>query len=386
MQAFERVARARRSRAREPDITEENLQARIRGNLRDGAVEQVRLARADHRQQVGDVGRLRDALRRHGRRLRRAEGRLQGLRSTGWSRGATRRRAGELVPHSVIERPPSAELRYEQRDDQSLPPYDVLDAILEGYVEEDLDAERAGAPRPARGGRRARDPAWSTWPSTSAARRRPASGSRRRRSAATGGCRSRTATDAAERSIDGQRHARHRAALARSFVNSHSQTQLVRPAVDARGVRASPRPPRRAAGSSCGSRSRRRSSRRPAPACRSPPSRGPRRAPRIRRRARSRTADGAGSAPRNGALARSAPISRTSKPSIAVEGLFHRNCIRRLVRHAAASYPSSPDGHFRPARGGPARDHRARPAAGPQLRRRSARCSTAAGPRARAGA
>ena len=46
---------------------------------RDGAVEQVRLARAHHRQQVGDVGGLRDALRRHGGRLRRAEGRLQGL-------------------------------------------------------------------------------------------------------------------------------------------------------------------------------------------------------------------------------------------------------------------------------------------------------------------
>jgi NAD+ synthase (glutamine-hydrolysing) len=44
------------------------------------------------------------------------------------------------VPASVLERPPSAELRYEQRDDQSLPPYEVLDAILEGYVENDLDA------------------------------------------------------------------------------------------------------------------------------------------------------------------------------------------------------------------------------------------------------
>jgi NAD+ synthase (glutamine-hydrolysing) len=40
----------------------------------------------------------------------------------------------------VLDRPPSAELRYEQRDEQSLPPYDVLDAILEGYVEQDLDA------------------------------------------------------------------------------------------------------------------------------------------------------------------------------------------------------------------------------------------------------
>ena len=46
----------------------------------------------------------------------------------------------DLVPASVLERPPSAELRDDQRDDQSLPPYDVLDAILEGYVEDDLDA------------------------------------------------------------------------------------------------------------------------------------------------------------------------------------------------------------------------------------------------------
>ena len=45
----------------------------------DGALEQVRLARADDRQQERDVGRLRDALRGHGGRLRRAEGRVQGL-------------------------------------------------------------------------------------------------------------------------------------------------------------------------------------------------------------------------------------------------------------------------------------------------------------------
>ena len=43
----------------------------------DGAVEQVRLDRAHHRQQVGDGGRLRDALRRHGGRLRGAEGHQQ---------------------------------------------------------------------------------------------------------------------------------------------------------------------------------------------------------------------------------------------------------------------------------------------------------------------
>jgi NAD+ synthase (glutamine-hydrolysing) len=48
-------------------------------------------------------------------------------------------RAGrEIVPESVIVKPPSAELRHDQRDDQSLPPYDVLDAVLRAYVDEDV--------------------------------------------------------------------------------------------------------------------------------------------------------------------------------------------------------------------------------------------------------
>ena len=51
-------------------------------------------------------------------------------------------RAGrELIPATTIERPPSAELRDDQRDDQSLPPYDVLDPILEAYVELDRSPE-----------------------------------------------------------------------------------------------------------------------------------------------------------------------------------------------------------------------------------------------------
>jgi NAD+ synthase (glutamine-hydrolysing) len=41
------------------------------------------------------------------------------------------------VPERVLTKPPSAELRPDQRDDQSLPPYDVLDPILEAYVEDD---------------------------------------------------------------------------------------------------------------------------------------------------------------------------------------------------------------------------------------------------------
>jgi NAD+ synthase (glutamine-hydrolysing) len=48
-------------------------------------------------------------------------------------------RAGrEVIPEAVITKPPSAELRPDQRDDQSLPPYEVLDPLLEDYVEQDL--------------------------------------------------------------------------------------------------------------------------------------------------------------------------------------------------------------------------------------------------------
>jgi NAD+ synthase (glutamine-hydrolysing) len=50
-------------------------------------------------------------------------------------------RAGkEVIPEAVITKPPSAELRPDQRDDQSLPPYEVLDPILELYVEQDRTA------------------------------------------------------------------------------------------------------------------------------------------------------------------------------------------------------------------------------------------------------
>jgi NAD+ synthase (glutamine-hydrolysing) len=47
---------------------------------------------------------------------------------------------GERIPASIIEKPPSAELRPDQLDSDSLPPYEVLDAILEGYVEHDRSA------------------------------------------------------------------------------------------------------------------------------------------------------------------------------------------------------------------------------------------------------
>ena len=58
-------------------------------------------------------------------------------------RNALARRVGdpEPIPVTVLEKPPSAEFRPDQRDDQSLPPYEVLDPLLELYVEEDATAE-----------------------------------------------------------------------------------------------------------------------------------------------------------------------------------------------------------------------------------------------------
>jgi len=48
----------------------------------------------------------------------------------------------ERIPRSIIERAPSAELRPDQRDEDSLPPYAVLDPILDAYVEDDLGREQ----------------------------------------------------------------------------------------------------------------------------------------------------------------------------------------------------------------------------------------------------
>jgi NAD+ synthase len=51
----------------------------------------------------------------------------------GWMKGPE----GEVIPPRVIDKPPSAELREDQRDDDSLPPYEVLDAILERLIDRD---------------------------------------------------------------------------------------------------------------------------------------------------------------------------------------------------------------------------------------------------------
>jgi len=124
---------------REPDIAEENLQARIRGNvvmalsnkfgwlvIATGNKSEMSVGYATlYGDMAGGFAVLKDVYK----------GQVYGL-----VRWRNERDGRELVPASVLERPPSAELRYEQRDDESLPPYEVLDRILEGYIEEDLDA------------------------------------------------------------------------------------------------------------------------------------------------------------------------------------------------------------------------------------------------------
>ena len=43
-----------------------------------------------------------------------------------------------MIPHNIITRAPSAELKPDQKDQDSLPPYEVLDAIIKAYMEDDL--------------------------------------------------------------------------------------------------------------------------------------------------------------------------------------------------------------------------------------------------------
>jgi NAD+ synthase (glutamine-hydrolysing) len=123
----------------EPDITEENIQARIRGNilmalsnkfgwlvLTTGNKSEMSVGYATlYGDMAGGFAVLKDVYKGWVYRL------------VEWRNEKAGR---DLVPSDVVTRPPSAELRYEQRDDQSLPAYDVLDAILFGYIEGDLDA------------------------------------------------------------------------------------------------------------------------------------------------------------------------------------------------------------------------------------------------------
>jgi NAD+ synthase (glutamine-hydrolysing) len=126
---------------REPDITEENLQARIRGNLlmalsnkfgwlvlTTGNKSEMSVGYSTlYGDSAGGFAVIKDCPKLLVYRL---------------VRERARRDPQSPVPDSIITRAPSAELRPDQRDEDSLPPYEVLDAILQGYVEEDLGREQ----------------------------------------------------------------------------------------------------------------------------------------------------------------------------------------------------------------------------------------------------
>jgi NAD+ synthase (glutamine-hydrolysing) len=129
---------------RDPDVAEENLQARIRGTLAmalsnkfgwllvaSGNKSELSVGYATlYGDMAGGFALLKDVFKTDVFRL---------------ARHLNERAGRELVPESTIVRAPSAELREGQLDEDSLPPYDELDRVLEAYVEEDrsLDELRA---------------------------------------------------------------------------------------------------------------------------------------------------------------------------------------------------------------------------------------------------
>jgi NAD+ synthase (glutamine-hydrolysing) len=126
---------------RPADITEENLQARIRGNLlmalsnkfgwlvlTTGNKSEMSVGYSTlYGDSAGGFAVIKDVPKQLVYRL---------------SRWRDERSDRTLVPPELFTRAPSAELRPDQRDDDSLPPYEILDAILEGYVEHDLGREQ----------------------------------------------------------------------------------------------------------------------------------------------------------------------------------------------------------------------------------------------------
>ena len=124
------------------DVTEENLQARIRGTIlmavsnkfggmvvATGNKSEMAVGYATlYGDMAGGYTVLKDVYKTLVYRLAR------------W-----RNRDSEVIPLAIIEKAPSAELRPDQFDTDSLPPYDVLDAVLEQYIEQDRTADEIAA-------------------------------------------------------------------------------------------------------------------------------------------------------------------------------------------------------------------------------------------------
>ena len=128
---------------REPGIAEENLQARIRGNLLMALSNKFGwLVLATGNKSEMSVG-YSTLYGDTGGRLRGHQGLPEDAASTSSRATSTSRRPrADRRPRSSSTAPPSAELRHDQRDEDSLPPYAILDPILDGYVEQDLGREQ----------------------------------------------------------------------------------------------------------------------------------------------------------------------------------------------------------------------------------------------------
>jgi NAD+ synthase (glutamine-hydrolysing) len=140
---------------RAPDLTEENLQARIRGNLlmalsnkfgwlvlTTGNKSEMSVGYTTlYGDLAGGFAVIKDVPKTLVYRLCEWRNSQAGSVAVGASTDDARR-APSPIPVSIIERAPSAELRHDQRDVDSLPPYEVLDRILEGYVELDQSREQ----------------------------------------------------------------------------------------------------------------------------------------------------------------------------------------------------------------------------------------------------
>ena len=128
---------------RDDDLTEENLQARIRGTLlmalsnkfgwlviATGNKSELSVGYSTlYGDLAGGFALIKDVYKTDVFRL---------------SRWLNERAGRELIPASIIERAPSAELRADQLDEDSLPPYPKLDKVLEAYVEQDRSREELG--------------------------------------------------------------------------------------------------------------------------------------------------------------------------------------------------------------------------------------------------
>jgi NAD+ synthase (glutamine-hydrolysing) len=123
-----------------PDVTEENIQARVRGNilmalsnkfgwlvLTTGNKSEMATGYTTlYGDMAGGFAVIKDVPKTIVYELARYRNQLAGK---------------ELIPSSIIEKPPSAELRPEQKDSDTLPAYELLDPVLKAYVEEDKSVE-----------------------------------------------------------------------------------------------------------------------------------------------------------------------------------------------------------------------------------------------------